>query len=58
MNKDNKFILTTSKKSAEELITLGYTLISNSDEKWIFINNGKSLFNDGINIIYTDKLFI
>lgn len=40
---DKKFIRTTDKDTAEQLIELGFKLLSQSNGAWTFINEPKSI---------------
>lgn len=58
MNTDGKFIITTNDTSADLLLKTGFKLISQSGDQWIFLNDGKMLFNNLDDITYTNKLCI
>jgi hypothetical protein len=58
--KMNKYIITKSKLVAEVLKKSGYTLLSDKDEAWTFLNCGKKcLSNEEIKeVCYTNKIFL
>lgn len=61
MNKNNaQFIRTDFPESAERLRILGFTEITEpNSETFIFINNGKLVFEENIkNCVFTNKLCI
>lgn len=59
MKKNNKFIYTTSKVSADKLITLGLTLLQEVNGQYFFLNDIDKLVFEEINeVAYTDKLFL
>ena len=55
MEKKN-FVRTTSHETAQKLMSLGFTLISNSGSEYIFLNNGKATFEKLECAAYTNKL--
>lgn len=59
MKKNNKFIYTTSKVSADKLISLGLTLLQEVNGQYFFLNDIDKLVFEEINeVAYTDKLFL
>lgn len=57
---DKKFIRTLDATTAQQLINLGYTLISHGDKEFVFINSPEKYSND-INrkkIVFTDILYL
>lgn len=56
----SNFIITTNKKSAEELIKNGLQVLSFGNNQWVFLNdeNNKINFSHLENIVFTNKLFI
>lgn len=59
MKKDNKFIYTTSKVSADKLMNIGFTLLQEVNGQYFFLNDIDKLVFEEINeVAYTDKLFL
>ena len=56
----SNFIITTNKKSAEELIKNGLQVLSFGNNQWVFLNDEKNKINFSHleNIVFTNKLFI
>lgn len=52
------FIMTTNLDTANRLKCLGFNLLSDSENKWIFMNDGKITFSEMPDVIFTNKLFI
>lgn len=53
---DKKFILTTSTATKDKLLKLGFKLVSDSNENFIFLNDNKLNFSNLENIVYSNKL--
>lgn len=53
----NNFIVTTSAKKADELSKAGFQMISNSDGRWLFINDSKLTFTFDENVTFTNRLY-
>lgn len=53
----NNFIVTTSAKKADELSKAGFQMISNSDGRWLFINDSKLTFTFDENVSFTNRLY-
>lgn len=58
--KQKKFIITTDKKAADELMSKGFILVSYSGNTFTFMNSNHELFSQDTkrNIHYTDKLCV
>lgn len=58
--KQKKFIITTDKKAADELMSKGFILVSYSSDTFTFMNSNQELFSQDTkkNIHYTDKLCV
>ena len=55
MDKKN-FIRTTSHETAQKLMKQGFTLISNNGSEYVFLNDGKTLFEKLECAVCTNKL--
>lgn len=55
---EQNFIMTTNSDTAERLKCLGFDLIIDKDNKWIFMNNGTITFSSMPDVVYTNKLFL
>ena len=55
MDKKN-FIRTTSHETAQKLMKEGFTLISNNGSEYVFLNDGKTLFEELDCTVCTNKL--
>lgn len=54
-----KFIMTSSEETANKLLSMGYTLITNENNKWIFLNNNPSMnYAELKEVVLTDKMFV
>ena len=54
-----KFIITTSKETADFLISIGLKLATKDINMWTFINNNTDIGQYRLkNVSYTDKLFL
>lgn len=58
--KQKKFIITTDKKAADELMSKGFILVSYSGDTFTFMNSNQGLFSQDTkkNIHYTDSLCV
>lgn len=57
---DKKFIITIDATTAQQLISLGYQLVSHSDKEFVFINSPEK-FSSEINkkkLVFTDMLYM
>lgn len=58
MNKEKtKFVCTTSKKTAEKLISKGFIPIYEADAFWMFIKDEKMNFDELDHIIFSNKFY-
>ena len=56
---DKKFIKTKDQNTKNTLVDIGYTLFSNNNGEYIFLNNGKVTFDKkNIKAVYTNILNI
>ena len=58
--KSGRFVMTRSKMVAEVLKKSGYTLLSNQNNTWIFLNDGKHTFSaeERKHTVVSNKMFI
>lgn len=52
------FVKTSNKETAEKLRQLNFTELPKQGNFFVFINNGKMLFEEEKEIIYTNKICI
>lgn len=58
MDNKNKFLYTTSKSSADQLLKQGFKLIQEANNHFFFLNeSNKFVFGSVDKVAYTDKLF-
>lgn len=57
-NNNAKFIITNNDQSADLLLKTGFKLINQSGTQWTFLNEGKMLFNNLSDLVYTNTLCI
>lgn len=53
---DKNFLFTTNKDSAELLEKMGFTLLSNSNNMWTFLNNKSLVFTNIKDVVPTNKI--
>lgn len=55
----SKFIMTKDLETAEKLINSGLTLLSDNNNTYVFLNNGKlpMRFEDNTKIFFTDIMY-
>lgn len=58
INNEAKFIITKNDQSADLLLKTGFKLINQSSDQWVFLNDGKMLFNNLSGLVYTNTLCI
>lgn len=59
MNEEKKFIITTSKETADMLACFGCQFINYADGRWTYINEPKKVdFSLLDSVVLTNKLFI
>lgn len=54
--KEKKFILTTNEETAALLIKGGFKIANQTGKQWFFVNDGRLLFNNLNDVIYTNRL--
>lgn len=58
INNESKFIITNNDESADLLLKTGFKLVNQSGTQWTFLNDGKMLFNNLSDLVYTNTLCI
>lgn len=58
INNEAKFIITKNDQSADLLLKTGFKLVNQSGDQWVFLNDGKMLFNNLSGLVYTNTLCI
>ena len=58
INNEAKFIITKNDQSADLLLKTGFKLVNQSGDQWVFLNEGKMLFNNLSGLVYTNTLCI
>lgn len=54
---EKKFIMTRNSETASIFRKMGFTEISSGNDYWLFINEGKIVFETLYDVTYTDKMF-
>ncbi len=57
-NNESKFIVTNNVETADLLLKTGFQLLNKTGNQWTFLNDGKMLFNNLNDLIYTNTLCI
>ena len=57
-NNESKFIVTNNVETADLLLKTGFQLLNKTGNQWTFLNDGKMLFNNLNDLIYTTTLCI
>lgn len=53
---DKKFLITNNPESAEILANMGFTMLSKSNNSWVFLNDKTMVFSNLNNVLQTNKI--